>query len=259
MLKLIASDLDGTLLLHGAQSLNPEVFDLIKALKKHGITFVAASGRQLASQQNLFQPVADQIDYIAENGSVCSFHGEVFPTTEISRDLSFRVIDAILSLDGCKTVVSCMKSCYILDGDPDFLHHLRYNVHNIVEVVSDFSEITEPILKIAFFTDRDIAARAESLKEKFASEIKVVTSGNDWIDFVPFDANKGTALEIILNRLSIDPKEIMVFGDQQNDIEMLSLAGTSYAMETASDEVKSYATKITSSVEDVLRNILKGM
>ena len=48
MIKLIASDLDGTLLKNGAQMLSPEIFELIPALKEKGIHFVAASGRQYA-------------------------------------------------------------------------------------------------------------------------------------------------------------------------------------------------------------------
>lgn len=58
MIKLIASDLDGTLLQNGAQELNPEIYDLILALKERGIHFAAASGRQYASERNLFKPIA---------------------------------------------------------------------------------------------------------------------------------------------------------------------------------------------------------
>ena len=46
MVKLIASDLDGTLLQNGAHDVNPIVFDQIRTLKEHGIIFAAASGRQ---------------------------------------------------------------------------------------------------------------------------------------------------------------------------------------------------------------------
>ena len=57
MIKLIASDLDGTLLLNGAQDLPEEMFDLIPRLKKAGILFAAASGRQYANMRRLFAPV----------------------------------------------------------------------------------------------------------------------------------------------------------------------------------------------------------
>ena len=56
MIKYIASDLDGTLLYNGAQHLPEEIFDLIRALKKRGIHFIAASGRDVYKRQSLLCP-----------------------------------------------------------------------------------------------------------------------------------------------------------------------------------------------------------
>ena len=61
MIKLVASDLDGTLLFKGAQSLPEEIFPLIRQLKKMGILFVAASGRQYANMKKMFRPVVDDM------------------------------------------------------------------------------------------------------------------------------------------------------------------------------------------------------
>lgn len=259
MIKLIASDLDGTLLLDGAQTLNPEVYDLIIQLKEKGIRFVAASGRQLASQHKLFEPIKEEIDYVAENGGVYSYNGESFPTTEIPRDLAFRITDAIAAIPGCRTVVSCMESCYILEGDPLFAYHLVHTMNNVTTEVASFRDITTPILKIAFFIQENVHAVAKQLSEQFQEEIKVVTSGNEWIDFIPFDTNKAAALSILMKRYGVTSQEVIAFGDQENDLEMLALAGTSYAMSSAKDMVKAHANKIATRVEDELKNILKGM
>ena len=70
MIKLVASDLDGTLLLHKAQSLPEEIFSLIRQLEELGIMFVAASGRQYPNMTKLFAPVASEISYISENGAL---------------------------------------------------------------------------------------------------------------------------------------------------------------------------------------------
>ena len=94
------------------------------------------------------------------------------------------------------------------------------------------------------------------LNDKFGAEIKVVTSGNIWIDFIAPDANKGTALSALLNTLHIRPEECMAFGDQYNDVEMLKLAGTSYAMSGAAPGISRYASHVTDSVEDVLEDLL---
>ena len=94
MIRYIASDLDGTLLLNGAQQLDPEVFSLILRLKEKGIHFIAASGRQYYSLRNLFRPVADQISYIAENGSLCIHDHQVISRGLIPRELGLRILDA---------------------------------------------------------------------------------------------------------------------------------------------------------------------
>ena len=89
MIKLVASDLDGTLLLHKAQSLPEEIFSLIRQLEELGIMFVAASGRQYPNMTKLFAPVASEISYISENGALAVDHGEVLYQDSFDGSLSF--------------------------------------------------------------------------------------------------------------------------------------------------------------------------
>ena len=203
MIKLVASDLDGTLLQNGAQELTPRALDLVRRLTEKGIVFVASSGRQYDNEVNLFKPVKDQISYIAENGSICIHKGNVISRTVIAPELIRRTIDEVKK-DGP----------HIIDK---YLHHL---------------------------------------KAKFSSEIKVVTSGNIWIDFIAPGTNKGTALLKLLDVLQIRPEECMAFGDQYNDVEMLQAVGTSYAMSNSAPGISYYSTYVTDSVEDVLEDLL---
>ena len=92
MIKLIASDLDGTLLQNGAQELNPEIYDLILALKERGIHFAAASGRQYASERNLFKPIADEIQD-SSNGE-----RNILRNSSCSSDNGFTILGRYLSL-----------------------------------------------------------------------------------------------------------------------------------------------------------------
>ena len=59
MIKLIVSDIDGTLVKDGTLDINPEYMDVIKKLTEKGIHFVACSGRQYSSEKQLFAPVKD--------------------------------------------------------------------------------------------------------------------------------------------------------------------------------------------------------
>ena len=75
MIKLIATDLDGTLL-DGERKLPAEIFPLIERLYSAGILFAPASGRQYASLQELFRPVEDKVVFVCENGALVKYRGE---------------------------------------------------------------------------------------------------------------------------------------------------------------------------------------
>ena len=105
MIKYIASDLDGTLLHNGAQQLPEEIFDLIRALKSRGIHFIAASGRQYYNMYRMFEPVQNDISYIAENGSLCIHNHEIISRGVIDRDLGLRIIEASRQYDSCNCLV----------------------------------------------------------------------------------------------------------------------------------------------------------
>lgn len=259
MIRLIASDIDGTLIPEGETKLNPEIFDIIHQLKQHDIEFVVASGRQLESQQLLFEPVADKISYISENGGICTHRGQQYIITEFERDLAMRILNEGEKYPNCKITVSCPSTQYIKSGDDNFKNHmcnfLKYNITTL----ESLQEINEPIVKIAFWDPLTQTKSFEHFHTMFKDEIKVVTAGNNWIDFVPFGSNKATGLKFLLEKLNLSPENAMCFGDQQNDIEMLKYTGISYAMENAKAEIQKCATKTTGSVEKTLREFIKTL
>lgn len=256
MIKLIASDLDGTLLQGNATQLDSEIFDIILHLKKKGITFVAASGRQLASMKHLFTPIIDEISYIAENGGLLVHDGEMQVSAEIPPELSFRILDCAQKYPNCKILLSCVSTCYVLDTEVDFYNYVFESYHNDITMIDDFSKIQEPFLKISLQCKENYDDALKYFHEIFHEEIKVVNAGKCWVDFVPFHTNKGIALQAILEKMHLSREEMIAFGDQQNDLEMLEFAGKSYAMANSSDEVKGHADAITDSVLDILKTLI---
>lgn len=263
MIKLIASDLDGTLLHGGAQKLDPYTVELVHRLTQKGIRFVAASGRQYDNERRLFSSIKDEISYIAENGSVCIHNGRVISRGIIEDELAFRILREIKKQSAFEVVVSREDTCLIEKHNEAFVNHIVNVVKNTTEVVDDITQIKGPILKIAVCNMTDEPHRMDEylnhLRDRFGSEIKIVTSGNIWIDFIAPGANKGTALRALMEHLHIKPEECMAFGDQHNDIEMLELAGTSYAMAEAAPGVSRYSDHVTDSVEKVLEEILSSV
>ena len=70
MIRLIVSDIDGTLTEDGGSRLDPELYEVILKLKSQGIYFAAASGRHSASIEYIFDPIKDKIFYIGDNGAI---------------------------------------------------------------------------------------------------------------------------------------------------------------------------------------------
>ncbi len=258
MIRLVASDLDGTILKNGAQELPAGFCDTVKKLKEHGIQFAAASGRQYYNLRLLFEPIQEDIHYIAENGSLCVCGGQVISKGLIERELGERIFQAVRRRGGCHCLLSCESACYTDSKDPAFIRHIQEVVRYDMKTVDRLEEVTEPFLKIAV-CDFTGSEQIETYFQKmFESEIKVVTSGMIWIDFIAPNANKGTALRNLAGKLGISREECMAFGDQYNDVEMLEFAGRSYAMSDGAAGVTEYATDVTDSVEDVLKELLKN-
>lgn len=255
MLKYIASDLDGTLLQKGARSLDPSLFDIILKLKEKGILFAAASGRPYTNLRRLFEPVKDDIAYVAENGSICMYKNEVIARGHIDRGLGLRIIEAGRHYENCYPLLSCEAECLTDASDETFLRHLREDLNYNLRTVPDLCAVKEPFLKLAMCDFSGPDAILKYFNERFSSEIKIVTSGNIWIDFIAPDANKGSSLEALLNHLHISPQDGIAFGDQYNDVEMLKLAGTGYAMATAAPGIADYADAVTESVIEVLTQL----
>ena len=259
MFKLIASDIDGTLLPEGTKELNPEIYDLILELKKHDILFVVASGRQLDSQQLLFAPVANKISYISENGAICAHEGKCYVISEFERAFAMRIINEVEKRPNCKLAISTPTTQYIKSGDTEFYNYMSTYLKYNITAIDSFKQIDEPIVKIAFLDSVTTQESYEHFQSIFGDEIKIANAGNLWIDFIPFESNKGTALKFILEKMHLTPAEAISFGDQQNDIEMLEYTGTSYAMAHAKPEIQNHATNITDSVEKTLRELLKTL
>lgn len=110
MLKLIASDIDGTLLQNGEKELSGQAVNQVKQLKEMGILFAAASGRQYATLRRLFEPVKDDIAYICENGAMVMYNGKILHKDVFDRVLAEEMMHSILNREDMEIIVSGEKS-----------------------------------------------------------------------------------------------------------------------------------------------------
>ncbi|MBD5471540.1 MAG: HAD family phosphatase [Lachnospiraceae bacterium] len=243
MIKLIASDVDGTLIKDSTPDLYPEMVDTIRELKKKGILFCAASGRQYESLRNVFRDVADDIAYIAENGAHIRYQNQNISVTPMRREHIEEIMFMLRPYYGeCETIISTPNGSLVESQNEDFLNLITYGYHNAFRRVEDVLKADETIIKIAVYRKESIRELGEKLFiPRWQDKVKVCMAGEEWVDFMDSSVDKGNGLKILEDYLKIDRQETMAFGDNNNDIGMMQTAGHSYAVDTAVDEVKQAA------------------
>lgn len=261
MIKLVVSDIDGTLLPEGTDRINPEIYDIIRELKKKGITFAAASGRQYMSMRYLFEPVADDIFFIAENGTIIMKDGKQIFSDFIEPGLAVRLLEKMRTYPGCEALLSVPEQLYMEIDNPKITAMLGESYHNRLDIVPDLRPYCEHTNKLTIHVEKDVEAVGAELKTMFGGELNVAVAGSIWVDCMSKNADKRTALQRVQQILGVSPEETMAFGDNCNDIGMLQQAGESYAVENARPELKKYAKYETGSYNKngVLRTIRRRL
>lgn len=258
MIKLIASDLDGTILLNGAQSVDASLINIVDKLINMGYIFAPASGRQVNSLKALFQPVADRLMYIAENGALVKYKGHTIVKNAMERELALEIIEDVIKQPYCEVLVSGEDVAYIKPKTQDYYDRMTKVVKYKTQLVDDFKDIKEDILKIAVCDLSGIDNSKDYFQGKWGSMASAVVSGKLYLDFMESSVSKGHAMKQIQQNMGIDISECMAFGDNYNDIEMLDNVGYSYVMENAVDDIKRHGKYSCSKVEDTLIDLLNN-
>lgn len=257
MLKLIASDIDGTLLQNGEKELSGQAVNQVKQLKEMGILFAAASGRQYATLRRLFEPVKDDIAYICENGAMVMYNGKILHKDVFDRVLAEEMMHSILNREDMEIIVSGEKSYYIQPKRKVFADYMLQTVKGKVAVVDDIFKVKEDILKISMYRESGLEEMLPYWKKLFGSQATVVTSGHAWLDMMPMSADKGKGIRVLQNYFLISADACAAFGDNLNDLEMLHEVTYSFAVSNAKEEVKETAKYETERVETVLEKIIQ--
>jgi len=240
MIKLIVSDIDGTLAEDGGSELDPRIYQAILRLKEKGIYFAAASGRHASGIEHIFTPIRDRIFYIGSNGAYLGCCGRELALTYYKKELAR---DVLLDMKraGFDIIVDCADCVYTDSVNPEFLNWTQNGYHFRIKQVKDLLELDVPLIKIAGCRMEGLAGMEKAFAEKYGKELKVTLAGEQWIDTMDPGVNKGKAVRELQESLGIKEEETMAFGDQLNDMEMLGRAYYSFAVANARPEVKKAA------------------
>ncbi len=246
-IKLIATDVDGTLVKDSSREVYDEMIEVIRSLRDAGIHFVIASGRQYGSIRKMFEHTDRKLCYIAENGAHIIVNGENFSVTKMNREYVEEIMADLRGLysEGCHVVASTANGCYLESKDEAFIHLISEEYRNDVTLTEDILKADADIIKLAVYKKGTIRSIGESfLIPRWQDKVKVTMAGEEWVDFMDKSVDKGNALKKIQEYFHISREETMVFGDNNNDLGMILSAEESYAVENAVEELKAKAKHI---------------
>ncbi len=249
MIRLIACDIDGTLLFPGQTEIAPAVLREIPRLAARGIRFCPTSGRRLESLRRLFAPVADTLYYICENGGeLYAPDGTLLDSLPIRRADALRICRAILARPECELMVSGVNGCYLFPKGQEIVETIA-QVGNRVVYVPAPEDIPEELLKVSAFCPDPAALVPELAGLPLPPRI----AGERWVDFTR--ADKADGLRRLGALLGIAREEILAVGDNYNDIGMLDYAGSPYLMASAAPELLARFPQHCIRVEELLQTL----
>ena len=253
----VISDFDGTIIKHGMSIPPVRFFTDVEKLLEKGIPFIAASGRQYANLRRILSPIAERIDFIAENGCLVVHNNEIIHKCVIPHTLAMELITELRTVPDTEITISAENTLYLCTQNKDYIDLLSNKVKNNVTVITDPAQITDDIIKISIHWETGIPTGPEKhFHQKYDALLAVANGGNGWLDFNPIGSSKGAALCVLASHIGIPTSEMIAFGDNENDIAMLKEAGISYAVSTALPHVKEVCDHICENVEDVLEEML---
>jgi Cof subfamily protein (haloacid dehalogenase superfamily) len=247
MYRLLAIDLDDTLL-SPQRTITRFTLQTLRRVMATGITLVIATGRVPYMLPAALEDLPPTTPIIAGNGALIIdrvadsiLYEKLFPQEHIQK--AFAAIRAA-DLQWCFYARDRMyidRSLY--GGRP------RQRTNFPLQAADDEKALyAHPCIKLAARGNpTTLKEKRRQLEEQFAGQCYITQTGSEWLELLHPEVSKANALQFFTERMGIKAEEVIAFGDNFNDIEMLRFAGLSIAMGNAEPEVQAVANHITKS------------
>lgn len=270
MIKLIASDMDGTLL-NNEHDIDKETVCAIRKAEEAGIIFTISTGREYDSVKGLLDKHNIKAQCIVSNGAEYrDENGNILDVVNISEESAKKIIHIldenkmsarIFTNKGVFTTstreeafkeivfrtMSFNKSLTEAEAEDIAKKQGFFTCLNYVEDIDKFFRDGIEVRKfVAFNNDLDLIEKIRNIISEIEG-LAITSSFKDNIEITDINAQKGIILEKVSKKMSISNSEVMVLGDSFNDYSMFEIFEESVAMKNAIPEVKAIAKYITDS------------
>ncbi|MGB4984574.1 MAG: HAD family hydrolase [Erysipelotrichaceae bacterium] len=245
MIKLVVLDVDGTLIEKGTKNICQSTIDSLNCLHTKGMKLAIASGRPPYLMENSFLKDIPFDYFICNNGTITIDNNqrEVFKTS-----LSVEEVNELISdfKDDDNAIMFQFKdNSYCFNGKKRLSNMLRTFIGNDQTMIDErenpmqhYKEL--PCSAVCYIKESDIARYRRKYKK-----YSIVAFDKDYYDIMDKKVNKGNGVKQLSDKLGIKMNEVMAFGDDLNDVEMINCVGIGICMGDGKTEVKAVADYIT--------------
>jgi Cof subfamily protein (haloacid dehalogenase superfamily) len=252
-------DMDGTLL-NSSDNISDENEAALKKLQKNGIEVIIATGRLDLMVKRYIEQLDLQGHIISCNGGLIrNIHtGEIIYSNVMDKE----VVKELLTHSFKEKIDFLVYTPYVMFSNRNNPRAVRYeSINNTViadisfevkYIDSDDMTVMEgmDILKVLLiFPTQEQVEEHITMCSKHKS-LYAVSSAQGLLDIMAAGSSKGKAVKLLADRCGVDLSDIIAFGDNHNDIEMLSCAGMAVAMGNSVDELKAVAQFVTKSNDE---------
>ena len=258
MIKLIATDLDGTLI-NDRRTVPDDFEEIWNILNDNNIVLLAASGRDYTGAAGFFGPLAEKMMFICDNGANIYDKGQVIESHNIPAEKVHAMLREIERIENADPMLCGTKGTYVTAGSPAFMEKMAKH-YSPLTWVDNLYEIDDEIFKVSVYdATGDIKGHTyDPLAEEIGSDFTIHMSANIWVDIMDTSADKGIAIRQVQSMLKVTKEETMAFGDFYNDVPLLDQAGYAFVMANGTDDLKEkYPYRAASNNEDGVTKAIK--
>ena len=260
-MKLIALDIDNTLL-NTKHQITPLTKRALQQAATNGLKIVLATGKTRASSGAIKEALNLQTPGVYLQGLVITAaDGTPTKKIELPTDVTREALETAVAL-GYPFTAYHDTHVYALERSPytewvvDYQEPAPQVFDNLEQLLAQ-----QPVQKIIFRHEPEVLQKLRPIFAKqFSGRASLVNSQTWLLEIVPLGTSKGGGLRIVLDEMNIAPEDIIAFGDGENDLEMLQMAGVGVAMGNAMPILKDTADFITrTNDEDGIAYALKHL
>jgi Cof subfamily protein (haloacid dehalogenase superfamily) len=259
MIKLLVSDLDGTLINKQNQVAAYDA-EALKQLRKRGVDICLASGRMDNEIMEVAKSVDDQFHRVSQNGAFVltnehlSLHARTF-----EHELAKKLYEAAYS-DRFITMV-CSDNINFVAQKNEIIQPIEerffFPIEEQLDMLNEIGRSLTPSKITLLGHHEDVLEMQQAIEDVFHEDVDTFISEKGCLDIMPKNISKGNALLLLLEHLQLKPEEIACVGDSFNDIPMFQLTPNSFAIAHAHEDVKKEAAYVVESVSEAVKIILK--